>query len=64
MDIRQKTSYRIRLKIYIMVDDVAAILESITVNGGKVVEPMTGNSPEFIATFSDPSGNIFGVSQE
>ncbi len=52
------------LLIYIMVDDVAATIEAIIANGGKVVEPMSGNAPEFIATFSDLSGNIFGTSQE
>ena len=52
------------LKIYIMVDDVAATLKTIVSNGGKVVEPIRGTSPEFIATFSDLSGNIFGIGQE
>ncbi len=52
------------LKIYIMVDDVAATLKTIIASGGKVVEPITGSSPEFIATFSDPAGNIFGIGQE
>jgi predicted enzyme related to lactoylglutathione lyase len=52
------------LLIYMMVHDVAATLETIVANGGKVVEPISGKAPEFIATFSDPSGNIFGVGQE
>lgn len=52
------------LKIYIMVDDVAATLASIIANGGKIVEPISGTAPEFIATFSDLSGNIFGIGQE
>jgi hypothetical protein len=52
------------LKIYIMVDDVAATLKAIVANGGKVVEPRTGTEPEFIAAFSDVSGNIFGIGQE
>ena len=52
------------LLIYIMVDDVAATLKAIVSNGGKVVEPIRGTSPEFIATFSDLSGNIFGIGQE
>ena len=52
------------LMIYIMVDDVAATIEKIIANGGKVVEPMSGKAPEFIATFSDLSGNIFGIGQE
>ena len=52
------------LLIYIMVDDVAATIEAIIANGGKVVEPMSGNAPEFIATFSDLSGNVFGIGQQ
>src|SRR5580765_5201204 len=41
------------LLIYIMVDDVAATIEAIIANGGKVVEPISGKAPELIATFSD-----------
>jgi predicted enzyme related to lactoylglutathione lyase len=52
------------LLIYIMVDDVAATIEAIIANGGKVVEPMSGTAPEFIATFSDLSGNVFGIGQQ
>lgn len=52
------------LKIYIMVDDIAVTIEDIVSCGGKVVEPVTGHAPEFIATFSDLSGNIFGIGQE
>ena len=52
------------LRIYIMVDDVATTLETIVANGGKVVEAISGKSPEYVATFSDPSGNIFGIGQE
>lgn len=52
------------LLIYIMVDDVAATVEAIIAIGGKIVEPMSGKAPEFIATFSDLSGNIFGIGQE
>jgi predicted enzyme related to lactoylglutathione lyase len=47
-----------------MVDDVAATLKAIVSNGGKVIKPMTGNAPEFMAMFSDLSGNIFGIGQE
>lgn len=52
------------LKIYIMVDDVAATLDAIVSLGGTIVEPMSGTAPEFIATFRDLSGNIFGIGQE
>lgn len=52
------------LRIYIMVDDVAATLETIVANGGKIVESISGKAPEYVATFSDPSGNILGIGQE
>jgi hypothetical protein len=52
------------LRLYIMVEDVAATLASILAKGGKTIEPISGTAPEFIATFSDLSGNIFGISQE
>ena len=52
------------LLVYIMVDNVAATIDAIIANGGKIVEPMSGNTPEFIARFSDLSGNVFGVGQQ
>lgn len=52
------------LLIYIMVHDVAATLSLIVANGGKIIDPITGSAPEFIATFSDLSGNVFGIGQE
>ena len=52
------------IRIYIMVDDVAETLKAIIANGGKIVEPISGTAPEFIATFSDLSGNVIGIGQE
>jgi len=52
------------LMIYIMVDSVAATLDAVVANGGRIVEPITGKDPEFIAKFSDPTGNVWGVGQE
>jgi predicted enzyme related to lactoylglutathione lyase len=52
------------LMVHIMVDDVSATLELIVSCGGNIVEPVSGKSPEFYATFSDPSGNIFGIAQQ
>src|SRR5687768_7774346 len=52
------------LLIYIMVDNVAATIDAIIANGGKIVESMSGNAPEFIARFSDLSGNVFGIGQQ
>jgi uncharacterized protein len=60
----RKPNTDLGLMVYIMVDDVAATLEAIVANGGKVVEPKRGTFPEFIAKFSDLSGNVFGLVQE
>ncbi|HLP72224.1 MAG TPA: VOC family protein [Bacteroidales bacterium] len=51
-------------KMYIMVDSLAETMRSILDNGGRIVEPISGNSPEITAMFSDPYGNIFGIGQE
>jgi uncharacterized protein len=50
--------------VYIMVDSVAATLEAILVNGGKVVQPFGADALEITARFSDPAGNVFGLYQE
>src|SRR5438876_905289 len=39
------------LLIYIMVDSVAAALESVTANGGKIVQPIGADAPEITARF-------------
>jgi predicted enzyme related to lactoylglutathione lyase len=52
------------LLIYIMVDDAAAIIESIKVNGGMIVQPIGKDHPEITARFTDPAGNIFGIYQQ
>jgi predicted enzyme related to lactoylglutathione lyase len=62
--LNQEAQTKSGVRIYIMVDDVAATLEAIIASGGKVVDPMSGTAPEFIATFSDTAGNIFGIGQE
>jgi predicted enzyme related to lactoylglutathione lyase len=62
--LNQEPQTKSGVRIYIMVDDVALTLETIVANGGKVVDPMSGTAPEFIATFSDVAGNIFGIGQE
>lgn len=51
-------------KMYIMVDSLADTMRSILDHGGKIVEPVSGNSPEITAMFSDPYGNVFGIGQE
>jgi len=50
--------------IYIMVDDIHATIELILANGGAIVQPIGGDAPEITARFSDPYGNVFGVSQQ
>jgi predicted enzyme related to lactoylglutathione lyase len=52
------------LLIYIMVDSVAATIEKVIVNGGKIVQPIGMDAPEITARFSDPAGNIIGLYQE
>jgi len=50
--------------IYIMVDDMSAVIASVEANGGKIVQPIGRDAPEITARFSDPAGNVFGLYQE
>jgi uncharacterized protein len=50
--------------IYIMVDSVSSTIRMIIENGGKIIQPIGGDTPEITARFSDPAGNIFGLYQE
>jgi predicted enzyme related to lactoylglutathione lyase len=50
--------------VWIMVDDVASTVEAIVAAGGEVVDPISGEAPELIATFRDPGGNVLGVGQQ
>ena len=52
------------LLIYIMVDSVAATIDIVIANGGKIVQPIGMDAPEITARFSDPAGNIIGLYQE
>lgn len=52
------------LLIYIMVDSVAATMETIITNGGDIVQPIGADAPEITARFRDPGGNILGLYQE
>ena len=52
------------LLIYIMVDSVAATLETIVANGGAIVQPLGVDAPEMTARFRDPGGNVLGLYQE
>ena len=52
------------LLFYIMVDSVAATMESVIAHGGKIVQPMGVDAPEVTARFSDPAGNVIGIFQQ
>src|SRR5438132_4321348 len=52
------------LLIYIMVDSVAATVDAVIANGGKIVQPIGVDAPEITARFSDPAGNVIGLYQE
>jgi predicted enzyme related to lactoylglutathione lyase len=52
------------LLIYIMVDSVAATINAVIANGGKIVQAIGMDVPEITARFSDPAGNIIGLYQQ
>src|SRR5262245_19902397 len=52
------------LLLYIMVDDLAATVERVRVNGGRIVQPIGIDAPELTARFADPDGNVLGLYQE
>src|SRR6266480_1066959 len=52
------------LLVYIMVDSVAATIETVTAQGGTLVQPIGADAPEITARFRDPAGNAVGLYQE
>jgi len=52
------------LMLYIMVDSVAATIETIVANGGEIVQPIGADAPEITARFRDPGGNVIGLYQQ
>jgi predicted enzyme related to lactoylglutathione lyase len=52
------------LLVYVMVDSVAATLDSITANGGEIVQSIGADAPEITARFRDPGGNVLGLYQQ
>lgn len=52
------------LLIYIMVDNVAATVDSLVAQGGEVVQPIGADAPEITARFRDPAGNVVGLYQK
>jgi predicted enzyme related to lactoylglutathione lyase len=61
---RPPSSGKPGLLIYVMVDSVAATVDAIVANGGKIVQPVGADAPEITARFSDPAGNIIGLYQQ
>ncbi len=51
------------LLFYIMVDSVAATIDTVVANGGEIVQPIGADAPEITARFRDPSGNVIGLYQ-
>jgi predicted enzyme related to lactoylglutathione lyase len=52
------------LLLYIMVDSVAATVDTILAQGGQIVQPIGADAPEITARFADPDGNVLGLYQE
>jgi uncharacterized protein len=52
------------LLFYVMVDSVAATLDTIVANGGEIVQPIGADAPEITARFRDPAGNVIGLYQQ
>jgi predicted enzyme related to lactoylglutathione lyase len=52
------------LMVYIMVDDAAAVCESVAAHGGAIVQSIGADAPEITARFRDPAGNVLGLYQE
>jgi predicted enzyme related to lactoylglutathione lyase len=52
------------LRVFVMVDSVAATLEAIVSNGGQIHTPIGADAPEITARFRDPYGNILNIYQE
>lgn len=52
------------LLFYIMVDSVAATIDSVIAHGGVVVQPIGADAPEITARFRDPGGNVIGLYQQ
>jgi predicted enzyme related to lactoylglutathione lyase len=52
------------LLIYIMVDSVAATIDTVVAHGGELVQPIGVDAPEITARFRDPGGNVIGLYQQ
>src|SRR5262249_31286756 len=52
------------LLLYIMVDNIAATVDSVVAHGGRIMQPVGVDAPECTARFADPDGNVLGLYQE
>src|SRR5258708_10778220 len=52
------------LLIYIMVESVAATIDTVIGQGGQLVQPIGADAPEITARVRDPAGNVIGLYQE
>jgi uncharacterized protein len=52
------------LLLYIMVDSVAATIDTIIAQGGHIVQAIGADAQEVTARFADPDGNVLGLYQE
>jgi len=51
------------LMVHIMVNDIAATIDTMIANGGEIVQAVGADAPEITAKFRDPGGNVFGLYQ-
>jgi predicted enzyme related to lactoylglutathione lyase len=47
-----------------MADSIAATIDAVVANGGKIVQPIGMDAPAMTARFNDPAGNIIGLYQQ
>jgi predicted enzyme related to lactoylglutathione lyase len=51
------------LMVHIMVNNIAATIETVIANGGEIVQAVGADAPEITAKFRDPGGNVLGLYQ-
>ena len=51
------------LLMWINVDRIDDILESVRASGGEVIEPPSPDGPRWLATIRDPAGNVLGIAR-
>jgi predicted enzyme related to lactoylglutathione lyase len=63
-ELNRPPSTELGVLIYIMAESAAKAVDAVVAAGGEIVSPIDPGFPEIIATFRDPSGNLFGIYQE